>query len=441
MFGKRLASTTLALLWAASAAHADELMLRLRLNPAGTPQAGYELLHAQVGSFGESVEAGASRSGDLIVVGRDAAGRELFRRQFRNPSRHTAEVFSPETGKIQIARPIEIAGIAELRLPHPAALKTLDLLEAPAAREGRVPLAERTPLKRISRQELDLLLSDSAKPGRQALRAGLNPSAVPSGATKLWNGGPAMTRMDIVLIGDGYTSAEMGKWSNDAQTIANAILADPLFAANKTSINITRVDIASPVSGISEGGVTRDSALGTVLGCFNVDRMVCADEAKVAAAVAAVMAPNARDVILVVANTQSYGGSGGNIAAITTHPQMTEIALHEIGHTAFKLADEYVEERNCAINGEPSEPNVTLASTRGSAKWASLISASTAVPTQPGSYPNGTVGLFQGGKYCGSGVYRPTEDSRMRSLGQPWHAVNEARARQVFANYLSSGHR
>jgi hypothetical protein len=49
------------------------------------------------------------------------------------------------------------------------------------------------------------------------------------------------------------------------------------------------------------------------------------------------------------------------------------------------------------------------------------------------------VGNFQGGQYCTSGKYRPTENSRMRTLGYPWYAVNEGTAQKVFAKYTGSG--
>ena len=101
--------------------------------------------------------------------------------------------------------------------------------------------------------------------------------------------------------------------------------------------------------------------------------------------------------------------------------------------TEFALADEY-EYGTCDTRSEPTEGDVSLNGTR-SVKWGSLISANTAVPTSVGSYANGTVGAFQGAQYCTSGKYRPTENSRMRTLGYPWHAVNEGLAAKVFAKY------
>ena len=399
-------------------------MLRIRqTHAAGTN--GYELLGAARGNFQLQPPLRDPQVDDLILVGRDAKGRELFRRAVRNPGNLRAEAFDPASGQIESARDIQRSGgVVEVHLPGLAGVASVDLFERSAKTQVRSGSA--TPLKRISRQELDA-----------ALLAPLSTSGTPSGSAWLWWSGATSARMDLVLIGDGYTSAEIGKWAADAKKLADGFLADPLFAKNKNRMNILRVDIASLDSGVTEGGVTRRTALGTVVGCYDMPRLVCPDEALTYSAVGAITPVDGRDVIVVVANTQTYGGSGGNIGAQTMHPQAIELGLHEIGHTAFQLADEY-DVGTCSTYSEPSEVNVTMATTRPTIKWGSQIAGSTAVPTPLGYYPNGTVGLFTGAKYCTTRVYRPTENSRMRSLGQPWHAVNERRADAVFA-YYSSG--
>jgi hypothetical protein len=108
-------------------------------------------------------------------------------------------------------------------------------------------------------------------------------------------------------------------------------------------------------------------------------------------------------------------------------------AMHEIGHTAFLLADEY-DYGSCA-GGEPDQINVTRDLRRAQTKWGSMIPGTVAIPTVPGSVPLGTVGMFQGGKYCTSGVYRPTENSIMRNLNQPWDPVNEKRANETLYKF------
>ena len=46
-------------------------------------------------------------------------------------------------------------------------------------------------------------------------------------------------------------------------------------------------------------------------------------------------------VAIVVVNSTVYGGSGGSVGTYSLAGGATEIAIHEMGHTAFGLADEY----------------------------------------------------------------------------------------------------
>ena len=147
---------------------------------------------------------------------------------------------------------------------------------------------------------------------------------------------------------------------------------------------------------------------------------------------------------LVIVNSPLYGGSGGAVATFSTHASAAEIALHEMGHTAFGLADEYESYAGCAsgetdhnnyVGGEPVEPNVTLNTNRNTIKWKSaLTSPADALPTtvnancaqcdtQANPKPAGYVGAYTGARYYHCGCYRPAYDCRMRTLGQPFCAV------------------
>ena len=66
----------------------------------------------------------------------------------------------------------------------------------------------------------------------------------------------------------------------------------------------------------------------------------------------------------------------------------TEIAIHEMGHTAFGLADEYPYYAGGAETGhdhhpagEPGEPNVTINTNRATLKWRWAVAPTTAIPT------------------------------------------------------------
>jgi len=106
----------------------------------------------------------------------------------------------------------------------------------------------------------------------------------------------------------------------------------------------------------------------------------------------------------------------------STHTSAVEIVLHEVGHTFALLADEYVDLAvTCNNSIEPSEPNVTRQTVRASIKWNVWIDPSTPVPTFGTTE---TPGLYEGGRYCPTGLYRPTFNSKMRSLGRPFSAIN-----------------
>lgn len=428
-------SIALLALMAAGAAQADNISLRIGFSE-GRAGAEFKTLHAEVGKFAvtPNVRQGAQDE-QWLVVAKDAQGRVLHEVSVNNGLRRHVETFNPHSGAIDVSATVQQReGSFEVSLPFDQATASVEVLAKPAGGAQAKSAAAPAALAHFERSVLEQSVRN-AKAARSAQLAA-TPAAT---ATTILNNGSASTHMDYVFIGDGYTAAEIDKWRADAQKVINGFLADPLFNANRASMNIHRVDVASNESGVDEldKGIYRDTAMDGQFACYNIERLLCVDNTKATNIAASVLAPDARDVIVVIANSTRYGGSGGAVATLSMHDQSIEIALHEIGHTAFALADEY-EYGTCNTSSEPTEANVSLNGTR-SVKWGGLISGSTAVPTSLGAYPNGTVGAFQGGQYCSTGKFRPTENSRMRTLGYPWHAVNEGAARKVFAKYAGSG--
>ncbi|MCE3263375.1 MAG: hypothetical protein K0R43_2454 [Pseudoduganella sp.] len=430
------AAALLALL-AAGAAQADNISLRIGFSE-GRSGAEFKPLHAEVGKFAVTPNVRQGAEGDQwVVVAKDAQGRVLHEVSVNNGLRRHVETFNPRTGAIDLSTTVQQRdGSFEVSLPYDQATASVEVLprQGGTASAKSAAATGAAPLARFDRGALDLAVSN-ARAGRSAKLAA-TPAAT---ATTVLNTGSSSARMDYVFIGDGYTAAEMDKWRADAQKVINGFLADPLFNANRASMNIHRVDVASNQSGVDEldKGIYRDTAMDGEFACYNIERLLCVNNTKATNIAASVLAPDARDVIVVIANSTRYGGSGGAVATLSMHASSIEVALHEIGHTAFALADEY-EYGTCSTSSEPTEVNVSLNGTRA-VKWGALIAGSTAVPTGLGAYPNGTVGAFQGGQYCMTGKYRPTENSRMRTLGYPWHAVNEGAVQKVFAKYTGSG--
>ncbi|MBV1774150.1 M64 family metallopeptidase [Burkholderiaceae bacterium DAT-1] len=422
---------------------ADNISIRLGYSDHKDGLA-FSALRAETGQFALSPTQPDHLEGAVWrVIAKDVNGKIVHETSVKDGTQIHVEAFDPQTGKVAhsgtIHRP---SGVFEVSLPFSSNITSVEVVPAqgmgkfkPGVLGSQGMTADRAPIAHFDRSALQNLVNSNNRSRNVSAQATTTPKAT---ATTIIDNGPSATRMDYVFVGDGYTAAEMDKWKSDAQKVISGFMADPLFAANRNSMNVRRVDVASNQSGVSEPdkGITKDTAMDGAFNCYKIDRLLCMNDTKVLNIVGSVLAPDARDIIVVVSNSTRYGGSGGDIATLSMNAQSTEIALHEIGHTAFKLADEY-DYGTCDLSTEPTEGDVSRVATR-SVKWGSLIAASTAVPTAAGAYPNGTVGVFQGAQYCTSGKYRPTENSRMRTLGYPWHSVNEGLARKVFAMYTGA---
>jgi hypothetical protein len=425
-------------------ANAQNINLKIELKP-GRTALSVTPLQAEVGDFALTKSLPEHAKGNqLRVVARNLKGEIVHEVLVPNRLHRLLETFDPKNGAIEHAETVTQARTTlDVSMPYSADIASIQVLPQSAPQLSAQSMQSirpglEMPATRFDRAQIQNLISTTK------MRAIMTPpptalAAVPT-LTTILNNGTTASKMDYVFIGDGYTAAEMTKWRADAQKLIDAFKADPLLAANLSKINIHRVDIASNQSGVDEidKGIYRDTAMDGEFACYNIARLLCVNTTKVFSIVGQVLPADGREQVIVISNSTRYGGSGGEVATVSMDPSSKEVALHEIGHSAFGLADEY-DYGTCDTSVEPAAGNVSRYGTRSNTKWGDLISASTPVPTQVASVTNGTVGAFQGGNYCTSGIYRPTENSRMRTLGNSWHAVNTRLANQVFAKYNGGG--
>ncbi|MBT2542381.1 hypothetical protein J7E99_17075 [Streptomyces sp. ISL-44] len=249
---------------------------------------------------------------------------------------------------------------------------------------------------------------------------------------KMIDNGPTADRLDVVVIGDGYTSAELERFRSDARQKWDEVTAVEPYTTYRNLFNVWTVDAVSRESGVSGDptpATVRDTALGSYFWCEEIERLLCIDQPKVDAYVA--KAPEA-DLVIVLANSAKYGGAGYNERSTTLgyegistasagHAKSGQVAIHETGHSLGKLADEYfysgVPEYEKYTGPEPAESNSSalpadrMAAQR--AKWYRWLGE----PSPDG----GTVGAYEGGGYFATGLYRPTDNSIMRVLGKPFN--------------------
>jgi len=200
----------------------------------------------------------------------------------------------------------------------------------------------------------------------------------------LKNGDPR-DKVDLLLMGDGYTAGEMEKWHQDARRLAGMLFAASPFKERRSDFNVWAVDTPSDESGVARpsDGVHRHSALRASYDAFGSERYVLAfDNKRVREAAAA--APY--EFMEIVVNDRKYGGGGifNLYATVAADNAFTPyIFVHEFGHHFAGLADEYYTSA-VAYEGpkdrpEPWEPNVTADPQAG--RWRDLIQPGTPLPT------------------------------------------------------------
>lgn len=246
------------------------------------------------------------------------------------------------------------------------------------------------------------------------------------------NNGPAENRVDIAVMGDGYTAAQMEKYRADVQKFVQAVFAEEPYAEYRRFFNVHRIDVTSAQTGADhpERGHFVDTALDATYNCAGTQRLICINHGKVLNVLQSSLAPAQYDIMLVLVNDEEYGGSGGSIATASTHALAVEIVLHELGHSFGLLADEYGG-ATCGGGGPDPWPNITRATARAAIKWNYWIDPATPVPTF--SMAPGVPGLYEGALYCENGYYRPTFDSKMRTLTRPFEQINtEQLVRRVY---------
>jgi len=266
------------------------------------------------------------------------------------------------------------------------------------------------------------------------------------GLTKIVDAGAPAQRWNVVIVSEGYRSDEMAQFALDAQQFANTLLTTAPYDRLRAGINVYRVDVTSTESGARDptgcGGTgAKPKTYFEASFCTSgIRRLLVGNSGRVIKVVSKLLPQ--WHVALLQVNSPIHGGSGGAVPTFSKAPNAVEIALHEMGHSAFGLADEYEYYAGCASDhghdshsgSEPSQPNITTNKNRATTKWRSLIQASTPVPTtqnancancdpQPTPVPAGTIGLFEGGDYYRCLCYRTECDCRMRNLNPPFCGV------------------
>lgn len=199
--------------------------------------------------------------------------------------------------------------------------------------------------------------------------------------------GPPAEKVDFLILGDGYTAAERGKFEKDARRLADILFSTSPFKERRRDFNVWGLCPPAAESGISRPstGIHRRSPVGATYDAFGSERYVLTFDNKALRDVAA-FAPY--EFIEILTNTRTYGGGGifGLFSTVAADSLWSPyVFIHEFGHHFAGLADEYytsdVAYEPAQELVEPWEPNVTAHIEGDSLKWRDLVEPGTPIPT------------------------------------------------------------
>ncbi len=200
------------------------------------------------------------------------------------------------------------------------------------------------------------------------------------------SGDPA-TKVDLLLLGDGYTAEEHDDFLAKARELTDILFSTSPFKERKSDFNVWALAPSSAESGVSRPSTNtyRDSPVGATYDAFRAVRYILTYENK---AMRRIASSTPYDFIEILTNTDVYGG-GGIYGLFSTAAANSEWApylfVHEFGHHFAGLADEYY--TSAAVYEspqdivEPYEPNVTALKDPSRLKWRRLVTPDTPLPT------------------------------------------------------------
>ena len=199
--------------------------------------------------------------------------------------------------------------------------------------------------------------------------------------------GEPETKVDLLILGDGYTAGEQGKFADDAKRAVEILFSTSPFREHRKDFNVYGLCPVASEPGISRpsSGQYRHPPLGTSYDTFGSERYILTTDNRALRDVAS-YAPY--EFIEILTNSQTYGGGGifNLYATVAINSEWAPyVFVHEFGHHFAGLADEYytsdVAYEAETERVEPWEPNATALLDPAMLKWKDLVVAGTPVPT------------------------------------------------------------
>lgn len=238
-----------------------------------------------------------------------------------------------------------------------------------------------------------------------------------------WIGNEDITKaVDIVILPEGYTQAEMGKFVKDCDFFVKSLFDYAPYDRYRESFNIRGVMAPSEESGCTMPGdkIYKNTAMRFSFWTFDSERYCMSTDNRDIRDLAGQVP---YDQIYVLVNTEKYGGGGiynFYCSSASSNSFSSDVIIHEFGHGFAGLADEYYTDETgydhmYNLDLEPWEPNITTLKDF-SKKWGDMMDENTPIPTRRMRQHERVIGVYEGGGYEAKGMYSPYMDCLMKTF-------------------------
>ena len=238
-----------------------------------------------------------------------------------------------------------------------------------------------------------------------------------------WIGNKDITHaVDIVILPEGYTQAEMGKFVKDCDFFVKSLFDYAPYDRYKASFNVRGLMAPSQESGCTEPGdhIYKNTVMRFSYWTFDSERYCMSTDNRDIRDLAGQVP---YDQIYILVNSKKYGGGGiynFYCSSAVSNAFSGDIIIHEFGHGFAGLADEYYQDETgygdfYNNDLEPWEPNITTL-VDFNTKWKDMMDEKTPIPTPREKKYENTIGVFEGGGYEAEGIYSPHMDCLMKTF-------------------------
>ncbi|KAI9293856.1 hypothetical protein K502DRAFT_325116 [Neoconidiobolus thromboides FSU 785] len=157
---------------------------------------------------------------------------------------------------------------------------------------------------------------------------------------KIIDNGDPKNRIDVVFMGDGYTSKQKELFFNDIQRLTKEMFEGVTFKSWLPLFNIWAIHVDSKESGIGYDG-PKDTAFQLTREAGQL-RGIIPMNAGFAREICKLTGDKACDYPSIIANDDFYGGLGGEFVISTKSARTGTVVLrHEMGHNFVDVGEEY----------------------------------------------------------------------------------------------------